>query len=292
VARWQLTDLQIGSSTIDRRRATGQLHGIHAGVYAIGHPGISRHGRWMAATLACGRGAMVSGRSAAGLHSLSGDQRDVVDITIPRDCRLDHDGIKVHRSLCLTRADLDVQSRIPVTALARTLLDIAAVSGEGTLREAIGAAQRRRTLDVDALQELIERSYGHRGVALLREVASDLRPDGRLARREFERRFLSLSRRHGLPEPVVNGLIQVGSGALQVDFHWPAARLVVETDGYAFHSDIHSHEEDRRRDQELKLAGWEVLRFTWQQLTRQPVRTMTIVARMLERRMQPTATPL
>ncbi len=83
----------------------------------------------------------------------------------------------------------------------------------------------------------------------------------------------------------MNGLIQVGSGALQVDFHWPAARLVVETDGYAFHSDIHSHEEDRRRDQELKLLGWEVLRFTWQQVTRQPVRTMAIVARMLERRM-------
>jgi very-short-patch-repair endonuclease len=83
-------------------------------------------------------------------------------------------------------------------------------------------------------------------------------------RSELERRFLNLCRRHGIPLPEVN----VRVDAFTVDFLWRDARLIVETDGFQTHGTRFAFEADRARDARLKAIGFEVLRFTWRQLTR------------------------
>ena len=73
--------------------------------------------------------------------------------------------------------------------------------------------------------------------------------------------------------PVVNAHV----GAYEVDFHWPRHRLIVETDGRATHDTPHQFEEDRRRDLELTLAGWHVVRVGWRQLIHEPERVAALL---------------
>jgi predicted transcriptional regulator of viral defense system len=284
VALWQLRRLGVSARAASRRCAGGQLHRIHAGVFAVGHRMLGPRGRQMAAVLACGRGALICHLSAADAHGVRPDRRRIVDVAIGSDSGRRRRGIRVHRLLDLTSADIAVRDNLPVTSLPRTLLDVAAVAGDAELRLAIGRAQRARLLDVEAVVELIERSPGRRGVASLREAMAELRPGGGLERSRLERRFRLLCRRHGLPKPVVNGLVHLRDRSLQVDFHWPEARLIVEADSFEFHSDIVAHEEDRRRDQELKRLGWEVLRFTSRQSKLEPGRVARIIVEILAMR--------
>jgi very-short-patch-repair endonuclease len=107
------------------------------------------------------------------------------------------------------------------------------------------------------------------------ELTSDPPP----VNRELERRFLSLVRRAGLPLPVVNAYI----GEHQVDCQWPTHRLVVETDSRAFHSSAIAFQRDRRRDLDLELAGWHVLRVGWRQVVDEPRRVAELVRGCLAR---------
>jgi very-short-patch-repair endonuclease len=91
------------------------------------------------------------------------------------------------------------------------------------------------------------------------------------------RQLLELVREAGLPLPVVNARI----AGYEVDFHWPAARLIVETDGRETHDTPHQFEEDRRRDLALSLAGWRVVRLTWRQVTREPETVVALLRSQL-----------
>jgi very-short-patch-repair endonuclease len=160
-----------------------------------------------------------------------------VDVTVPGyggRCR--REGIRTHRSL-LEPEDVSTHRAIPVTTPARTVADLRNRLSPSNLRSVLRQAELRG-LDVGPHFEL----------------------EG--TRSELERRFLALCRRHGLPQPQVN----VPLDSYVVDFLWPEARLVVETDGYRFHHGRGSFEDDRARDIRLKLLGYEVLRVTWRQL--------------------------
>jgi very-short-patch-repair endonuclease len=239
----------------------------------------------MAAVLACGPAAYLSHSSSGALHDVAQRGAGPIDVSVVSDRVRRHPGLRAHRVGSLTPSDLTVIDGIPTTTVARVLLDLAAEGRIHELGTAIGRAQRAEKLDVTAVASLIERSRGHRGVARLRLETEGLLPYGGVPKSEFERRFRRLFEAHRLPEPVINGLIRLEHCTLQVDFHWPEARLVVEADGYRWHSDKSAHEQDRWRDQELKRAGWEVLRFTWRQLTREPARTARIIAEVLEARL-------
>jgi hypothetical protein len=105
---------------------------------------------------------------------------------------------------------------------------------------------------------------GHRGARPACAAPAGLAhtaPD--LTRSELEERFPALVARSGLPRPMVNAWV-VG---YEVDFLWPAPRLVAETDGAAAHLTPTAFERDRRRDAALQLAGFRVVRFTWRQVT-------------------------
>lgn len=89
--------------------------------------------------------------------------------------------------------------------------------------------------------------------------------------------MLELIRAARLPHPAVNAQL----GDWEVDFLWSRHRLVVETDGYAFHSSRRAFERDRRKDQELQAAGYRVVRFTWRQIADEPEALIATLATTL-----------
>jgi very-short-patch-repair endonuclease len=123
---------------------------------------------------------------------------------------------------------------------------------------------------------------GRRGTQRLRTTLSKLDPLSPETSTEIERLMLRLCRTHSLPEPVVNGWIQLNGVGFEPDFFWPAAKLIVETDG-GTHRTRRAFEADRRRDQLLAEAGYMTLRFTWRQVTTEPERVARTIATVLER---------
>jgi hypothetical protein len=215
----------------------------------------------MAAVLACGPGAALSHRSAAACWELHPSAASLIDVTAAPS-RAGAPGIRLHRSRSLDARDTTTHRGIPITTIPRTLLDLAATVHASTLERALAQAQRAHLYDHRAITDLIARSNGHRGTgALARAIAHD---DPKWTRSEYEAWFLALVRDAGLPEPLVNlTLAAPDHPRLEVDFCWPAHRLIVETDGWETHRTRAAFESDRRRDAALQADGWRVLRFTW-----------------------------
>jgi very-short-patch-repair endonuclease/predicted transcriptional regulator of viral defense system len=267
-AVWQLPALGISSAAARLRCRTGRTRRIHHGVYGVGSRRLTRFGRWMAAVLAHGPRAVLSHWAALALWGLRPYARRAVDVTVPARGRRSSDRIAVHNVRALDPRDCTRREGIPVTTVARTLLDVAEIARPQELRHALEAAERRELLDTREIDALIARSPGRRGVAALRAAIADLVGPSPWTRSELERRFLTLVREAGLPEPQCNVLVE---GVL-VDTVWPAARLIVELDGYGFHRGRAQFESDRRRDAALLLAGYRVIRLTARRLAEEPER--------------------
>jgi very-short-patch-repair endonuclease len=241
VSASQLRIAGVSKDSVWKAVAAGRLHRIYRGVYAVGHRGLGNEGKWMAAVLAGGRGAVLSHCSAAELWQLLPPRVGSIDITIPTTSgRRRRPGIRVHRSPSLTRSLATRRNGIAVTTPARTIAD---------LRRSVPETQYRKAL---RQAEFLGLDLG--------EIESDH------TRSELERAFLALCRRHGLPLPEVN----VRVGRHTVDFLWRQHRLVVETDGYAAHRGRQAFEDDRARDLELHARGYRVRRFTDRQVHQLP----------------------
>jgi very-short-patch-repair endonuclease len=251
----QLKRAGLSRSAVSRRVAAGRLHRVHRGVYAVGHRGLSWAGRWTAAVLACGDGAVLSHRSAAELWELLPTAGGPIHVTIPATSggRGSRHGLRIHRS-SLPRNAATVRNRIPVTTPARTIADIKRSVSATTVRRAIREAE-------------------FRGLDL-----GDIETDR--TRSELERAFLRLCRRYHVPEPEVN----VRIAGFTVDFLWRAERLAVETDGYRAHRGRQAFEDDRERELALGMLGIRLRRFTNRQVHRQPARVAAAVrAALLDR---------
>ena len=257
VSRRQLYDLGYSRSSVARRVEKRRLLRIHRGVYAVGHRRLAARGRWMAAVLACGPGAVLSHREAAALHDLRPVGSGRVHVTATSRHNMPGHPLPLGAHLGSGRVRRSVDG-IPVTSLARTYLDIAEVLNHRRLIEALEAGQRQNKLDVDALEAAIARNPGRRGITPLQAALAELADDPPLLQSDLERAFRALIRAHGLPEPQYNVYVE----GLLVDAVWPEHRLVVEVDGWNYHRTKRSFEEDRRRDRKLLRARWRVARFT------------------------------
>jgi very-short-patch-repair endonuclease len=261
IALWQLLDLGLSPRAASDRVAAGRLHRVHQGVYAVGRPDLPPKGRWAAAVLACGDGALLSHRSAAALHGLLRVGGSPIDVTVPRRSCLSRPGLRIHRSTCLAPEDGTTVDGIACTSVAATLLSLAAVVPPNILESACNQAELDGVFDLEAIEELLERRRRAAGTARLRSVLS-LDALGDRSKSGLERRFLRLVRRAGLPEPAVNEWIAVPGEEMQCDFVWHARRVIVEVDSWKFHSTRRAFHDDRRRDRALRFAGWQPLRFT------------------------------
>jgi predicted transcriptional regulator of viral defense system len=280
VALHQLRELGLSASAARSRVASGRLHRVHQGVYAVGHAVLAVEGRWIAAVLACGPGAALSHRSAASLWALRASTRPAIDVTVPRRTGLSRPGIDIHRTTSLERADTTRVRGVPCTTVARTLLDLAEVVGRRELERACEQAEMLRVLDTRAVEDLLGRAEGRRGAPVLRAILGE-QTDDSLTRSELERRFLALCAAAGIPRPRVNAWIDLDGGGVEVDFLWEARRLIAETDGHRVHGTRRAFERDRRRDQRLALARWRVVRLTWRQITLDPDEVARTIAGML-----------
>lgn len=159
---------------------------------------------------------------------------------------------------------------IPCTSVARTLVDFAAVASARELRNAVTKAEMLRVFDLSALEDVIDRSRGRRGIARLRLAIAHHDPRDERTRGELERRFLALCRRANLPSPEVNTPVVVDGIQMEADFLWREEGLIVEADDRYSHGTATAFEKDRRRDQRLEAAGWRVIRCTWRQVVAEP----------------------
>lgn len=233
-------------------------------MYAVGHTRLSLRGRWMAAVLAAGPGALLSHRAAAALWELRPPSSGAVDVVVPGRGRRRASGIRCHTSRAIHDADRALVDGIPVTAIERTVLDYAEVASAQRLRFALETAERLERIDGSKLDALRTRSRGRRGLKPLAAALDALRGPAPWTQSELELRFLELVRAASMPEPQTNVVI----AGVTVDFCWPANGLVVEVDGFRFHRTRASFESDRRRDARLQIAGCRVIRVTQQRIER------------------------
>jgi hypothetical protein len=272
VSLGQLESIGLSPSAVRTRVAAGTLHRVHAGVYAVGRPDLPKYGRWMAAVLACGEETLLSHGSAAALHELLGAGGGRIDVTIPHRRRGSKPGIRVHRFMSLSAPDRAVVRGIPCTSVPRTLLDLAAVAPRNVLERACDQAEVIGTLDMRAVRGLLVRRAGQQGVRRLATVLGTGEVGEQMAGSPLEKEFLDLCKRARFPLPSINEWLAIEGEEWQFDFVWHAERLIVEVDGWATHRTRRSFREDRRRDRLLRLAGWEIVRYTWDDVVHDAVR--------------------
>lgn len=268
VTRKQLAGMGVDGSAIRRRMRAGRLHVIHPGVYALGRPGLDRLGRWKAAVLASGGGAVLSHRSAAALWGIRGHSGTAIDVTVPRKCRSAH-SIRRHYSL-LPADEVTECEGIPVTTVPRTILDMAADSPQEAVESMLREAEYRRLYDALSLWDLLERYPRRRGSVAVRRALGRVRERPGRIRSRLEERFLPFLDRHRLPRPQFNAWLEAGGERAQVDCLWPEARQIVELDGWEGHGTRSPFLADRARDRQLRVAGYGVMRIAWAQLDDEP----------------------
>jgi very-short-patch-repair endonuclease len=281
VTRGQLRDSGFTAGMVNQRVRSQRLVVVHRGVYRLGalvgplEPALCR---FMAAVLVCGPDALASHESAAGIWRLPGAAPPLapVHVTMTAADRGRRPGICRHRVRRIAPEDVASVEGVPVTAPARTLVDLAGRIRPRVLEQAIGAAERLGLVDPGALLAAVTRVPNSNGVALIRTlIAADAEPA--FTQSPAEGRLLDLARRGDVPMPETN----VRLGEYRVDFLWRFERIVVEVDGFAYHSSRPMFEGDRERDARLAVMGFQVVRVTWRQLTREPHAVLVRLARLL-----------
>lgn len=266
VARQQLLDAGVGAEGLKARLRTGALVPLHHGVYAIGHRALPPRARLLAAVLAAGSGSVLSHRSAATLWGLR-PSSGAIDVTVPHGigARRHADGVRIRQTRKLPPCELAVEDGIPVTTVARTLLDLAGVVSPHQLRRAVERAEQLELFDLGEVDRVLDAHPGRRGRRALVALLDDARQhDLPITRSELEAAFLQLCLDHGIERPQVNRYDLIR----ETDFRWPAHRLVVEVDGWDSHKTRAAFAGDRARDRALVREGWRVARFTWPEVFR------------------------
>jgi very-short-patch-repair endonuclease len=265
VARRQLLALGVGEEAVEVRLRTGRLHRLHRGVYSVGHRVVPREGRWLAAVLFVGPGAVLSHRSAAALWGIRGHYSGAIEVTAQSKSR--SRGVIRRHFAALSGDEVTVERGIPVTTVPRTLFDMAMVLRIDAVEQSLRQSERLRLYDSLSLEDLLRRYPRRQGSRVVRECLRRRRelPPG-MTREELEARFRAFLELSGLPRPRFNAWLSLGSHRYQVDCLWPRARLIVELDGFATHGTRMAFEGDRDRDRRLSAAGYRSTRVTWRQL--------------------------
>jgi len=264
VARRQLLELGLSEKAVEGRLARGRLHPVHRGVYAVGRPGLTRHGRWMAAVLACGSTALLSHGSAAALWEIGAEADGRTAVSVLSGTGRRHPGVLVRRRPAIRPCDRQEHQGIPVTSPIRTLVDQAAIRTAIVMERMVSEADKRDLVDPETLRAALDLYRGERGVARLRTVLD--RRTFRLSDSALEVLFRPLAREAGLPEPETKQMVN----GFEVDFYWPRLGLVVETDGLRYHRTPAQQDRDLLRDQAHIAAGMTPLRFSHSQVKFKP----------------------
>ena len=259
VHRAQLLALGISGSSISRWEAADRLHRIYPSVYALGHRALDDEGRLRAALLYAGPGSALSHLTAAWWWQLLEAKPRVLHVSAPTAVASVR-AVLVHHPSIVERTE---HRGLPITTVPRTLLDIAPMIRFDRLRRALAEAEFLGLASLDEIENELGR--GRRGSRALRRALARHRPELAKSLSALEERFLSLCERHDIPLPEVN----VKVCDFLVDVLWREEKVVVELDGRAAHGGGAAIERDHGRDLALRLAGFNPLRYTWRQVTRE-----------------------
>ena len=264
VSRKQLLAAGVSSDEIRWRMREGSLIRVHRGVYRVGHVAPSVEARYLAAVLACGEGAVLSGEAAGWLWGLIKGTAPPPEVTATTNRKVK--GLRTkrarHGELRGTR-----WRGIPITTVPRTLVALSSLLKLEDLARACheaGVLHRTTPRQVEAVLEHRPKSPGARR---LRKV---LRGDTHVTLSALERRVLELLRAAGLELPETNR----DAGGRRVDCRWPQHKLTVELDSYGFHNSRHAWELDRRREREAYARGDEFRRYTHDDVFEDPQRML------------------
>ena len=242
VARRQLLALAISGAEVQGRLDAGRLHRVYRGVYAVGHGKLTLKGLWMAAVLACGPPvAVLSHRCALALWDLRQAPSGAIEVTVRGQGKPGPKGVLVRRSRVLTDADVAEVDGIPVTSLAWTVVDYAAIANQRQVRLVLEALDRRRIYIGRELDELLQRTPNRKGVKTLRAAIREMTGPAPWLQSVLEETFRELIRASDLPGYEANVLVE---GEL-VDALWRQERVIVELDGFAYHKSRAQFEADR-----------------------------------------------
>jgi predicted transcriptional regulator of viral defense system len=270
IARRQLLELGLTRHHVETMLDTRRLHRVHRGVYAVGHRALSTRGRWMAAVLACGLGALLSHRSCAALAGVRQTAIAYVEVIVPSR-RGQIAGVRAYVSQRIEPQDRHEIDGIPCTSLARTLLDLATVLPRRGLERVCDEAAVQEIFDLRAVNDVLARSHGCRGAAKLQAVLHEHAIGTTRTRSDLEELALAVLDGFAIPRAVNNVRVFCRDGVMpEVDFLWRAQRLVLEVDGGRYHSSPRQIARDRRKEADLVRAGYRVLRASEWQLEHDP----------------------
>jgi hypothetical protein len=268
----QLLRLGVAYRAIHARVERGVLHRKYRGVYSVGHAAPSRSATLLAPVLAAGDGAALGYDGAVEVLRLSRRRAKRIDVVSAKERRIP--GVRVHVSRTLTPRDVVIVDGIPVTTVARTLVDLTDTHTAEELVAVIHEAAFRGIFSLPATLDAMERNRGRHRLHVLDEALGLYFAGSAGLKSGHEKAFLALCAAADIPKPLVNHRVN----GHEVDFHWPNLKLIVEVDGL-HHRRAPTRRDDARRDADHAAAGWAVTRVEAEDLERRPRVIVSRVAR-------------
>jgi very-short-patch-repair endonuclease len=261
VTRRELFGAGVTANQIKARLRAGGLIPLHPGVYRVGHNSPSIEARYLAAVRACGEEALLAGRAAANLFGLIRGGAPPPEVVARGQRR--PPGVLVRRCAWINPREATTWRGIPITTIARTLVDLAAVLAEEELARAFHEAVVKHRTTPAQVDAVLSRRHNWPGARQLRRAIWGEVP---VTLSRLERRFLARLRAASLPVPDTNSRVD----GRYVDCRWPAQRLTVELDSYQYHGTRHAWEQDREREREARARGDQFRRYTWRDVAEDP----------------------
>jgi very-short-patch-repair endonuclease len=257
--------------SIDRRLLSGVWDRLYPGVYRpAGAPATWRQSL-LAACLSWGDGATVSHRAAAALWELAGFRPGSIELTVPRG-RQRARGHVLHRPVALAAVDVTKIEAIPVTTVARTLIDIAGFVRAEVVEEALDDAFRRGLMTPSRVRGRLRETggRGRQGTLLIGKLIDARAHSSAVPQSVFETRLLRILCGARLPMPAIQHKVRTHRGLAILDLAYVEQRVAIEADGFRWHSSRQQWDRDRARNNALAMLGWTVIHVTWLQLRDRP----------------------
>ena len=283
VTRAQATALGLTAPGLQRRVGSGAWERVQPGVFALRGTPDTTERALLAATLAAGGVAGVSHRAAAERWGQKRQQAAPREISSTRERGLRLAGVTVHRSRDLHPDHITTVDGLPVTTAVRTLVDLGQVEPWFVVRDFFEHLIARQTTTVPAAHAalLLHSRRGRSGCGALRRVLDERALLDRPTESVLEAAFADLCRRAGLPRASYQYRLRLGGRERWVDFAYPDLKIAIEVDGFEHHATVTGFADDRVRGNDLALAGWTVLHFTWAQVIHRPGYVVSVVRRAL-----------
>jgi hypothetical protein len=262
---------------VERRVKRGSLSRVRPAVFAVAGSPRTFEQLVLAAVLAAGPNAVASHTTAAVLWDLPLVQHEIFEMTTSRRHWARMPGVRAHRTVAFLGCEHTSRRQIPITTVARTLVDLSGSFSVAQLGRMTDSALREGTLRLDDLRTCVAGLPPARGrhptrveSVLERRLAGYNPGDSGL-----EMRFTRAIVGNGLPGPVQQYPVSVGRRHYRIDLAYPELKIAIEIDGWEYHRSRGSFDDDRSRANDLVVAGWHVLRFTSSTTDREAVATVT-----------------